>query len=342
MKIGNKDLDKEVLIVAEVGNNHEGSYTLAEELVGVAAEAGVGAVKFQTFCTEEFINRKSKDRFAQLKAFELKYNEFEKLSKIATQAGILFLSTPFDIESAEFLNNIVKAFKISSGDNTFYPLIEKVAGFGKPIILASGLAGLTQIEYSKILAERIWDDLGINQELAILHCVSSYPVRREEANLAAIPRLISAFQCTVGYSDHTQGIEAAVLSVALGARIVEKHFTIRKDYSGFRDHQLSADPQEMAELVQKIEHVSVLIGTGKKWIQDCERDAIGSVRRSIVAKRDLAKGEVIGWNSISWVRPSEGLSPGKEHLVLGREVLKPIRAGDPIRINCLCAKTEVW
>ena len=338
MKIGNFDLDQDVLVVAEIGNNHEGSYALAEDIIGLAAKAGVGAVKFQTYKTEYYVSKKDKARFNRLKSFELTHTEFRKLSKVARSEGVLFLSTPFDIESAEFLDEIVSAYKISSGDNNFYTLIKRVAQTGKPIILSSGLATLEQIKTAQSLIQQTWSCSGIRQELAILHCVTSYPVPPEEANLAAIPRLKNELKCAVGYSDHTLGIDAAVLAVALGARIIEKHFTINKNYSDFRDHQLSADPHQMARLVARIRQASRLLGTGEKVIQDSEKSMLTQARRSIVAKRNLAKGTVIEWNDISWIRPAEGLSPGQEHLVVGKALARTVKMGELLTPELLCEK----
>jgi sialic acid synthase SpsE len=335
MKIENSDTEKEVLVIAEIGNNHEGSYALAEEMIGLAAEAGVGAVKFQTFRTEYYVSRKDEKRFNKLKSFELKYEEFEKLSKVAKTAGILFLSTPFDLESAKFLNNIVSAFKISSGDNNFYPLIATVAQTGKPILMSTGLADLELIRYSKSLIERIWNEAKIVQDTAILHCVTSYPVAPEDANLAMISHLKRELKCTIGYSDHTVGIEASALSVALGAEIIEKHFTIDKNYSDFRDHQLSADPKEMTALVQKVRRISTLLGKEEIVPQDRERDSVKLLRRSIVASRDLPEGAVIELADITWVRPECGLPPGSEHLVLGRSLTRSIQMGEPITLEIL-------
>ncbi|MFQ5651444.1 MAG: N-acetylneuraminate synthase family protein [bacterium] len=330
MRIDRFDTEKDILIVAEVGNNHEGSYTLAEDLVGLAAEAGANAVKFQTFKTEHYVSRRDEERYQRLKSFELSYDEFEKLSKLAAKSGLIFISTPFELESARFLDKIVSAFKIASSDNTFYPLLECVARTHKPILLSAGLADLTQLGYSKSLIEKTWHEENIQQSLAILHCVSSYPVVPEETNLLAIKTIQDEFHCTVGYSDHTLGLEAAVLAVALGARIIEKHFTINKHYSDFRDHQLAADPRELAVLVEKVKQARELLGTGLKMPQKSEKSIESLVRRTIVAKRDLAAGTAISADDITWVRPAMGLPPGKETRVLGKVLRKPVHMGDPI------------
>jgi len=335
VKIGNFDLDKKVLIVAEIGNNHEGDFHLAEDMIREAAKTGVGAVKFQTFRTEHYVSQKDEIRFKKLKSFELKYEQFEKLSKIANKEGLIFLSTPFDIESAIHLNSIVPAFKISSGDNNFYPLLEIVAGFGKPIILSSGLADINQIKKSKNFIEQVWEKKKIKQDIAILHCVTNYPVEPYEANLKAISTLKNKFDCTIGYSDHTIGIDAAVISFILGARIIEKHFTIDKNYSDFHDHKLSADPKDMKNLVKRIKEVSVLMGSGEKELQNSEKSIIKFLRRSIVASRDISRGEVIGKNDITWIRLDKGLPAGEERKILGKKTSKPIKMGEPIILDYL-------
>ena len=168
MKIKEFDTDKKVLIVAEIGNNHEGSYALAEEMIGLAAEAGADAVKFQTYKTEFYVSNSDVNRFNRLKRFELSFSEFEKLAKVAKENGLIFISTPFDLYSADFLAQIIDAYKISSGDNTFYPLIEKVAEKGKPVLISSGLVDYEQIKKSICLIEEIWERRSIKKELALL------------------------------------------------------------------------------------------------------------------------------------------------------------------------------
>ncbi len=341
MVIDDFDTDRRVLIVAEIGNNHEGSYALAEELIGLAAQAGADAVKFQTFRTQHYISPCDPQRFEQLKSFELRFEQFERLSRSARDEGVLFLSTPFDIHSAQLLNDIVAAYKISSGDLTFYPLLEVVGETGKPVIVSTGLSTLDEIAAAKQTVQSIWRNRGLEQSIALLHCVSSYPTPAHEVNLAAIRTLKHAFQCTVGYSDHTLGIEASVLAAAVGARIVEKHFTVAKDYSDFRDHQLSADPQEMATLVRRIREVERMVGNGAKIPRTCERDGIRQLRRSVVARRDLLVGTVLGEQDITWMRPGGGVAPGQERILLGRTVAVHVTAGAMITPDLLTANGPI-
>lgn len=335
MRIGNIDTEREVLIVAEIGNNHGGSYARAEEMIGRAAEAGASAVKFQTFHTEDYVSRSDIERFNRLKSFELTEEEFARLAGITASHGLLFISTPFDLASVECLSQMVSAFKIASGDNNFYPLIRKVAESGKPVIVSTGVSDLEQTQFSHAFVRHVWRELGIRQDIALLHCVASYPVVKEEANLGAITELKKAFGCCIGYSDHTLGTEAAVLAVALGARIIEKHFTLDKYQSDFRDHQISADPNEMAELVKRVRMASVLIGTGTKVPQGSEKRNESSVRRSIVAARDLEAGTFLTMDDLTWTRPAGGLMPGDEYRILGRRLRAQVRAGQPLQTDML-------
>ncbi len=334
MKIANYDTEKKVFIIAEIGNNHEGSYTLAEEMIGKAAEAGACAVKFQTIVPEKLVSISQKDRIEQLKRFQLTYDEFERLNKVAKHENILFLSTPFDIESVHFLNSIVPAFKIASGDNNFLPLIEVIAQTGKPIIMSAGLIDLLEVRKTIDFILNIWNENAIDQDIAILHCVTSYPTALEEANLSAIKELQS-LNVTIGYSDHTIGTEAAVLSVALGARIVEKHFTIDKNYSDFRDHQLSADPNEFSQLVERVEIASKLLGQSRKTVQESEKLVMEKIRRSIVARKDLDENTVLTLDDISWVRPGGGLAPGNEKIILGKRLKEKVAVGELITLDNL-------
>ena len=340
MKIGDWDLDRNILVIGEIGNNHEGSYVLAEEMIGLAARAGAGAVKFQTIVPNRLVAPSQKERIKQLEKFQLCYDDFEKLRKVAEREKVLFLSTPFDIESAHFLDKLVPAFKISSGDNNFFPLLNVVAQTGKPILLSSGLADMRQITITRDFIQRIWHERGINQELAVLHCVASYPTPPQEVNLLAIKELKDRLGVTVGYSDHTLGIEAAVVSAVLGAHIIEKHFTISKNHSDFRDHRLSADPQDMALLVQRVNEISELLGTGDKVLQPSEKAMESLLRRSIVAKRDLPRDTTICWDDITWTRPADGLAPGKEHLVLGKSLSKQVKMGEPLVPEILYEKND--
>jgi N,N'-diacetyllegionaminate synthase len=330
MKINNVDTTEKVLIIAEIGNNHEGNYFLAEEMIGLAAEAGADVVKFQTIVPEKLVSVQQSDRIKQLKKFQLSYNEFGKLAKVAENQGIIFLSTPFDIDSALFLNDIVPTFKIASGDNDFLPLIKVIAKIGKPIIMSTGLANLAEVNKTVSFIRDIWDDNNIKQELALLHCVSSYPTLPEDANLLRI-RQLEQVADVVGYSDHTMGIAAAVISIAVGARIIEKHFTIDNNYSNFHDHQLSANPTDFKKMVEKIREAEEMLGKGKIHATCEESENKEKIRRSIVAKYDLEIGHILSHDDLDWVRPGGGLRPGQEMELIGKKLITAVASGSIIK-----------
>ena len=329
MKIGPHDLDRAVFIVAEVGNNHEGSYARAEEMIGRAKGAGADAVKFQTIIPDRLVSAGDTARIAQLTRFQFSYTQFERLAAVAGREGITFLSTPFDIASVAALDPLVPAFKIASGDNDFFPLIEAVALTGKPILMSTGLADRVAVAAAKTFIEETWRRHGKSGALALLHCVVSYPTVAEDASLSAI-RDLATLGCTVGYSDHTIGISAAILSVALGARVIEKHFTLDKNQSDFHDHKLSADPADLAELVRRVRETEILLGAGGKRVLPCEAAVRERVRRGIAAAHDLAPGTVLGLADLTWVRPRAGLAPGQENRLIGKRLIVAVPRGAPI------------
>ncbi len=322
------------LIIAEIGNNHEGDFALARDLVARAADAGADAVKFQTFRPEHYVSRNDTARFERLQGFQFSEDQFTELATVAREAGLLFGSTPFDLASAHFLGGLVDFIKIASGDNTFYPLIEVAAASAKPMIFSTGLADHTQISRAKQAIDAVWGDAGVTPGLAILHCVASYPVPETQANLRAIPALAEAFpDVAAGYSDHTAGITAALAAVSLGARVIEKHFTIDNNYSDFRDHQLSADPETLKHLVAGVREVEAMLGNGDLGTQPCESDGIEAMRRSIVARHDIPAGTTIGADDITWVRPGGGIPPGDEDKVVGRTAKRDITADAMVNLD---------
>jgi N,N'-diacetyllegionaminate synthase len=332
MKIGSFDTDRKVLLVAEIGNNHEGNADLAAEMVRRAVQCGVDAVKFQTVRAAELVARSETARYERLKRFELSERQFRDLSELAHALGLLFLSTPLSLSAAEFLEPMVDSYKIASGDNDFYPLLARVARTGKPVVVSTGVSDTSQVDATVRFIRDAWTKSSIQGELALLDCVSSYPTPSEQANLRSIPFLADRFGCTIGYSDHTLGVEASLLAVAAGARIIEKHFTLDKNYSDFRDHQLSADPAEMSELVKQIRRVESMLGSYEKQIQPCESASASAIRRSIVAARDLKSGSQLAAGDLKWIRPGTGLRPGTEDRLIGGMLKRDLRADEPITL----------
>ncbi|MEF2144724.1 MAG: N-acetylneuraminate synthase family protein [Desulfovibrionaceae bacterium] len=315
------------LIVAEIGNNHEGDASVAERMLCEAAAAGADAVKFQTLRADGLVGRVPPERLRMLQGFELTFAEFEALARRAEQEGVLFLSTPFDLESARFLDDLVPLFKVASGDLTFGPLLDAVAGFGKPVLLSRGGADEQEIQSAVDRLRQGWQGLDAAPELVLLHCVSLYPTPPELANLAAIPALAARFGLPAGYSDHTLGVEAAVLAACLGARVIEKHFTLDHEWSAFRDHQLSADPVQMRELVRRVRQAEAYRGSAALHPSDAETQGVDGMRRSICAARDLAAGTVLAAEHLTWLRPGGGLAPGQEERLLGRILRLGVQRG---------------
>lgn len=323
-----------VTIIAEIGNNHEGDASLAEKMILEASKAGVDAVKFQTSVPELFYHKDEVERIKKLNGFRLSDEAYKRLRHVAKEEGLMFISTPLDLESADFLFDLVDVYKISSGDNTYHALLKKVAVKGKDVIMSTGCSSDEEIDAAlQVLQE---NKSNPQSKVTLLHCVSSYPVHPEEANLFSIPRMQKRFPgVDIGYSDHTLGIEAAVLSVALGAKVIEKHFTLDKNFSDFRDHQLSADAEEMKQLVDRVHEAAVLLGDITQETMSCEAEIAPHIRRSMVAAKKLAKGHVLGEADIRFARPGGGVPPEDEKKVLGLSLQTDVEEGDVIGLKDL-------
>lgn len=319
----------DIFLVAEIGNNHEGSFKNAIKLIDKAAEAKVDAVKFQTYKTDLFLsNDISEDRINQLKNFELDYNDFARIANYAKKKGLTFFSTPLDLESANFLNKLQPLFKIASSDNNFMQLIDKVINFQKPLIISTGIIDYKEVNklYNYIINKKF------NSKLAFLHCVSAYPTEMTDLNLGSIQFLQSKFKdCFVGYSDHSIGIDACVYASLLGAKIIEKHFTLDHKFSKFKDHALSANPQELKEMVKKIRNVKRIIGFSSKKISKQEKKNIVLMRRSMSFNKDLNKGHQIKQRDIIMSRPGTGQNYTKLKKFLGKRLKYPVKKGDLLK-----------
>ena len=334
MRIGEFDTNEKVFVIAEIGNNHEGSISAAEEMIGRAAEAGVDAVKFQSIDPKQLVSSCETQRLAQLARFQLSEDEYFGLADTAKREGVVFLSTPFYLKAIDFLNPLVPAFKIASGDNDFISLLRVVAGTQKPILLSTGMSDLVGIAKAIDTIESFWMEIGLaeNPGIALLHCVSSYPTTASNANIGFLRELASLGH-VVGYSDHTIGSEAVSLAIALGARVIEKHFTLDKNFSDFRDHQISCDPREMKVYCETIRLSEVLLGSGKKRLLKCEEATHAAARRSLVTARDLPAGHVLQWNDFAWLRPGGSTAPGMEDNLLGKKLKNSLSAGCSIKLE---------
>jgi len=330
-------------IIAEAGVNHNGDINIAKALVDSAAVAGVDAVKFQTFKTEKLVTGyaemaqyqkhnigKTESQFNMLKKLELSYDDFIEIQKYCMQKNIMFLSTPFDFESADFLFSIgMKAFKISSADLTNIPFLEHIARFNKPIILSSGMATLSEIE-DAINAIYCTG----NKEVAVLHCTSNYPAKLQSVNLNAMNTIKNAFKIVSGYSDHTEGITVAIAAAAMGANIIEKHFTLDKCMEG-PDHSASLNPLELKDMATAIRNVEMALGNGLKMYNASELDTMKAARKSIVAARDIRAGESISLIDLDYKRPGTGLSPKLYLDIVGKKTSIDIKMDEQIVLNML-------
>ena len=322
---------KQTFIIAEIGNNHEGNFNIAKKLVKLAAKAGVDAVKFQTFRVEDFINKEEKKRYNQLKKFQLSYNQFKNLKKIANNYNLKFMSTPLDYESSNFLLKNSELIKIASSDNNFFPMIQNIIKRNKPLIISTGMLNFDEISY---LIKKISNKIGkkkLKEKVALLHCVTSYPVDNENANLNSINYLKKKFDLCIGYSDHTLGNEACLYAVSNGAKIIEKHFTIDKRFSKFRDHAMSADFEELREIVKSIRKIEKMKGSYQKKIGKCEVPFLKAIRRMPFAKKNIKKGDKISFSNTRFLRSTKSKSFLDLENIIGKKIRNDVKKNQIIK-----------
>ena len=285
-------------LIAEAGNNHEGSIDYARKLIDAASESGADAIKFQTFITEKFISKKEKKRFKMLKRFELSHEEFYNLWEYSRKKKIIFFSTPFDFKSALFLNKFVKIFKIASSDNNNLPFIEQILKFNKRTIISTGMLKNNEI---RILYNFIIKKVNKNN-LSFAHCISNYPVKYRDVNIRKILYLKKKYPIDIGYSDHSIGISAPLAAVTLGALFIEKHFTLDNNFSKFRDHQLSLNPKDFKKMVLEVrntENINIFISNKRNDLKNKH-----SLRRSFYANTDIQIGDYIDKYTSDLLRPN--------------------------------------
>jgi N,N'-diacetyllegionaminate synthase len=320
-----------VYLIAEVGVNHKGDLAYAIEHVRAAKAAGADAVKFQTFKAEELASvRFAKDQVDFFTSVQLPYEAFKTLFDEARKAGIDFLSTPLDYESVDYLDSLpVKAFKVSSGDLTNYSLLAFIARKGKHIYLSTGMSNIGEVSDAISVIRR-----NGNQDVTLLHAVTLYPTPYECANLLAVRTLAETFDLPVGYSDHTVGNEACHAAVALGATVVEKHFTLDKKQQG-PDIVSSADPTEMAALRRGLDIISLALGDGRKIPQACEDGMALAARRSIFTTKALHKGDLLTPDLLTTLRPGTGIPASQIFDVVGHKLRADVSAGEMLKWEML-------
>lgn len=329
-----------IKIIAEAGVNHNGELSKARKLINIAADANVDFVKFQTFKVENVISKKatkttyqmkntsnSQTLYEMLKKLEFNKNEFQSLQKYCLEKEIKFLSTPHDIESVDFLNQLgIEYFKIASGDINNYPLLKKIGLLKKKVILSTGMSNLREIEE----AINVLYKHGLSQnKIILLQCTSEYPSLIKDSNLMAMVKMKDFFRVKVGYSDHTLGYETSLAAVALGAEIIEKHYTFDKTSEG-PDHLASLEPSELKEFVLKIRNVESALGTSKKKPSLSEKKNMKKVRKSIVASREIRVGEIFSESNLAVKRPGNGLSPMYWTEIIGKKSTKNYKSDDQI------------
>lgn len=330
------EFNRKVIIIAEAGVNHNGDYGMAVRMIHAAKAAGADYVKFQTAVPELVIaacapkaeyqkdtTGSAESQLEMCKAIHLPLSDYARLKKECDDAGIGFVSTPFDLVSIDCLEPLGMDFwKIPSGEITNLPYLRKIGRLGQKIVMSTGMSTLAEVE----TAVRILEEAGTPRaNIALLHCTTQYPAPDASVNLRAMDALKELGCATVGYSDHTVGITASLAAVARGAMIVEKHFTLDRNLPG-PDHKASLEPDELAELVAQARRVEAMLGTGVKAVADAERSNIEVARKSIIAARAIAEGEVLTEENLTVKRPGGGVSPLLWDSVIGR---KAIRAFEP-------------
>ncbi len=333
------------LIIAEAGVNHNGSIELAQQLVDAAVAAGVDYVKFQTFKAEKIASRNatkasyqqkttnaSESQLAMLKKLELSKEDHLSLIEYCSKKNIQFLSTPFDLESIDLLKELgIRLGKIPSGEITNLPYLRKMAKTFPQLILSTGMATMKEIEE----ALNVLLNTGANKNsIVILHCNTEYPTPFEDVNLLAMPSIGKKFGVSFGYSDHTKGIEVPIAAVALGAVVIEKHFTLDRNMEG-PDHKASLEPQELIEMVNSIRNIEKAVGSGVKEPSPSEVKNITIARKSIVAATNINKGEIFTEGNLTVKRPGSGISPMQWDAVLGKKASRDFEADELILSSTL-------
>ena len=327
-----------VYIIAEAGVNHNGSIELAYKLIDVAVDSGANAIKFQTFKAKNLALRNAKkaayqkqtnnaneSQFDMLKKLELDVDDHNNLIDYSNKKGITFLSSPFDIESINLLNELdLQIFKIPSGEITNLPYLRHIGALGKQVILSSGMSTLNEIED----ALKILINAGtLKNNITILHANTMYPTPMSDVNLKAMQTIKDKFEIEIGYSDHTLGTEVSIAAVAMGASVIEKHFTLDKKLEG-PDHKASLNPDELKSMIIAIRNIEQASGDGIKVLTESEKPNIDIARKSIVAKTKIKKGEVFSDENLTTKRPGLGISPMKWYDIIGKTALKDYDADD--------------
>lgn len=330
---------KKVLIIAEAGVNHNGNIDLAKKLIIAAHDSGADIVKFQTAKLNSLVSRsaqmaeyqkentgKDESQREMLSKLLLKFEDFIELADYCKRIGIQFLSTPFDLDSIQFLNDLVPFWKVPSGEITNYPYLVQIAKTHKPVVMSTGMCDMLEIRDAlNVLKE---NEAG---EITLLHCNTQYPTPYEDVNLRAMLTLKEEFGVEVGYSDHTKGIEVPIAAVALGAAVIEKHFTLNRRMEG-PDHKASLEPYELRAMVDSIRNIENALGSAEKEPSNSEIGNRITARKSIVAKINIKKGEIFSEENLTTKRPGNGISPMKWNAVIGTVAMRDFEEDELIEL----------
>jgi N,N'-diacetyllegionaminate synthase len=328
MKLFGKDTGNELIVVAEIGVNHEGNVDIASKLMHLAAEAGADAAKFQSYNPHRFVSASDPERLERVTRFGLDEAAHRRLAKEAAEIGVGFFSAAITEDVMPMLDELCPVIKIASGDVTFEPVIRAGARTGKPMIVSTGLATVNEIDRAVgWVREEVGEDL-LPERLALMHCVSAYPTPIEEANVRSVPFLAERYGLATGYSNHVLGGEACLAAVALGADIVEVHFTDNKTGRDFRDHELSFEPAELRELITSLNMVRSSLGTFDKVPGKSELPVRDAVRKGLVAARDLAAGTALVRDDLMFARPAGEFPADQIGDVIGRRIRSALGSGE--------------
>lgn len=329
MNLFGKDLDADVAVVAEIGVNHEGDVDAAEKLLLAAADAGADAVKLQSYSPERLVAASDSDRLARVTKFRLDDAAHQRLVGVAQRRNIALFSTAVTEDTVPLLAQLFPAIKIASGDVDFEPVIRAALATGKPVVISTGNATIEEIDRT---VDWCCDAIGeeVKDKVALMHCVSSYPAPLNEANVRSVAFLRDRYGLTVGYSNHVVEVEAVLAAVALGAQIVEVHFTDQKSGRAFRDHALSFEPQELAHLVSSIGRVRASLGSYDKRPQLSEEPSRAAIRKGVVAARDLVAGTVLSDADLMYARPATEFPASERPHLIGRVLQVALKRGDII------------
>lgn len=334
-------MSERIFIIAEAGVNHNGSLELAKKLIDIASEAGADAVKFQSFKTELLVTRDARKADYQMKNTDNGQNQFEMLKKLelneaahselishAAGKGIIFMSTPFDHESIDLLNRLgLQIFKIGSGDLTNVPYLRKIGELKKKVILSTGMATIDEVGQALDVLVRAGTP---KSNITLLQATTDYPTKFDDVNLLAMKAMAETYGAKVGYSDHTEGIEVAIAAAALGARVIEKHFTIDRNMEG-PDHKASLEPEELKAMVRAVRNIEKALGDGEKKPSENEKKNMAAARKSIVAGDDIKEGEVFTVLNLAVKRPGTGLSPLQWDKMIGKRAGRDYKKDEFIR-----------